>query len=129
MQHSLFPIDGLSTRVISSSTTSLTISWILEQSLTATNYTISYSNTNNTDCFSHSNTISGITGNQTMYTLTGLEEATEYSITVTASLTGGRTEKDMITTTTISAGKFCIFEPFFFILSHIQQSLFIIKSL
>ncbi|CAI8047833.1 Neuronal cell adhesion molecule, partial [Geodia barretti] len=42
--------DGLSTQVISSSTTSLTISWTLERPLTATGYTISYSNTNNTGC-------------------------------------------------------------------------------
>ena len=39
-----------------------------------------------------------------MYTLTGLEEGTEYSITVTASLTGERTVVDSITATTMAAG-------------------------
>ena len=100
---SFITADGLSTQKISSSTTSLTISWTLENTLTATAYTISYTNTN-THCFSQSDTISGIVASQTMYTLTGLEEGTEYSITVTASLTGGRTAVDITTTTTITAG-------------------------
>ena len=39
-----------------------------------------------------------------MYTLTGLEEGTEYSITVTASLTGERTEQDNIIVSTMTAG-------------------------
>ena len=103
LPHTFSSPDGLSTQTISSSTTSLTISWTLENTLTATAYTISYSNTN-TDCFSDSNTITGIAGSQTMYTLTGLEEGTEYSITVTASLTGGRTTVDTIIATTITAG-------------------------
>ena len=96
-------IDGLSTQVISSYTTSLTISWILENTLTATAYTISHSNTN-THCFTDYGTNSGISGSHTMYTLTGLEEGTEYFITVTASLTGERTAVDSITATTMAAG-------------------------
>ena len=72
--------------------------------MTATGYTISYSNTNNTDCFTDSR--SGITTSGTSYTLTGLEEGTQYSITVTATLTGGRTE-DTTTATTRTAGQ-CI---------------------
>ena len=40
-----------------------------------------------------------------MYTLTGLEEGTEYSITVTAVLTGGGTEQDNSIATTMAAGK------------------------
>ena len=39
-----------------------------------------------------------------MFILTGLEEGTEYSITVTASLTGGRTERDTIIASTRTAG-------------------------
>ena len=100
--YSLQP-DGLSVSVTSSTTTSLTISWALEESLSATSYFISYSATD-TDCFSGSNTISA-DGTLTMYTLTGLEEGTEYSITVTATLTGGGSKEDTITFTTISAGE------------------------
>ncbi|CAI8029809.1 Receptor-type tyrosine-protein phosphatase F, partial [Geodia barretti] len=64
-------------------------------------YTISYYNTNNTGCFNHSR--SDITTSRASYQLTGLEEGTQYSITVTATLTGGRTEQDIITATTRTA--------------------------
>ena len=86
--------------VDSTSTTSLTISWTLDDSVTATSYTISYSNTN-TQCFTTSNVI---TPGETMYTLTELQEATEYSITVTAILSDGETEEDSLTATTMAAG-------------------------
>ena len=39
-----------------------------------------------------------------MHLLTGREKGTEYSITVTASLTGGGTEGDTITASTKTAG-------------------------
>ena len=41
-----------------------------------------------------------------MYTLTGLEEGTDYSITITAALTGGRTENHSINGTTLTASKY-----------------------
>ena len=99
--------DGLSVSVISSTTTSLTISWALKESLSAASYSISYSATD-TDCFTDSNTmIPPIAGSETMYTLPGLEEGTEYSITVTATLTGGGRQEDMAVATTMAAGE-CI---------------------
>ena len=71
--------------VDSSSTTSLTISWTLADGLTATtDYTISYSNTD-TECFTIP--YNDITTSQTTLELTGLEEGTEYSITVTVTAT------------------------------------------
>ena len=89
--------------VDSLSFTSLTVSWTLTDGVTVTDYSISYSNTN-TDCFTHSDTTTDIPGSETMYTLTGLEEGTEYSITVTATLSGGGTEEDNLTATTMAAG-------------------------
>ena len=99
--------DGLSVYVISSTTTSLTISWMLEESLTADSYSISYSATD-TDCIPGANTmVPPIAGSETMYRLPGLEEGTEYSITVTATLTGGGSQQDMDVGTTVAAGE-CI---------------------
>ena len=98
--------DGLSISVGSSSTTSITILWSLVEGVTATDYTISYSNTD-TDCFSDSR--SGISASGTSHTLTDLEEATEYSITVTASLTAGGTEMASITANTITDSQCILF--------------------
>ena len=96
-------VDLFSVSVNTSSNTSLTLSLTLSESITATTYFISYSTTD-TDCFTGSN-ITSVDGNLTMYTLTGLEEGTEYSITVTAALTGGGTEQDNITANTTTAGE------------------------
>ena len=97
---------SVSDSVTSSTPTSLTISWTLAGNVTATDYTISYYNTNvnNTYCFTGSDNATGIPGSETMYTLTGLEEGTEYSITVTATLSGGGTGEDSLTATTMAAG-------------------------
>ena len=79
-----------------SSTTSLNVSWSLADGLNATNYTISYSNT---DC-----TYDDISSSEAMYTLTGLEEGAHYSITVNASLNDGETTEASLTATTRTAG-------------------------
>ena len=73
-------------------------------SKTVSTYSISYSNTNNTQCFNDSNDISDISTSKTMYNLTGLQEATEYSITVTAILSDGETAVDSLTATTLPDG-------------------------
>ena len=93
-----FSPEGLSISDISSTTTSISISWTLAEGVVASSYTISYSNTK---CFpSDSNTMSG---SQTMYTLDPLEEGTEYSITITATLTGGGGSQEVSTTATTVA--------------------------
>ena len=84
----------------------LTISWALVDGVTATSYSISYSATD-TDCIPGSITIPDIAGSETMYRLTGLEEGTEYSITVTTTLTGGGSQQAMVEGTTVAAGE-CI---------------------
>ena len=71
--------------------------------MTATAYALSYSNTN-TDCFRDSNTIiHDMSGSERI--LTSLEEGTKYSITVTATLSGGGTKQDTITATTMAASE------------------------
>ena len=90
--------------VDSTNSTSLTISWSLAGGATVTGYNISYSNTD-TQCFTDSHTVSGIAAGETSHTLTDLEEGTEYTITVTALLTGGGTDEDSATATTLAAGE------------------------
>ena len=86
-------------------TTSLTISWSLDDdaAVMIESYSISYSNTN-TDCFTDSNNITGVAASETMYTLTDLQEGTEYSITVTVLLRGGGTVENNLTATTMAIG-------------------------
>ena len=89
--------------VSSTSHNTITLSWTLVNDVTVTEYTISYSNI---DCLNDIyDDITGISNSETMYTLTDLEEGTEYSITVTAILSDdGGTASDTITATTMSVG-------------------------
>ena len=100
----LYPPGIISLVVDSIASTSLNISWSLADGAAVTGYSISYSNTD-TQCFTDSDTVSGITAGETGHTLTDLEEATEYTITVTALLTGGGSGEDSITATTRAAGE------------------------
>ena len=90
----------LSVALDSTSTTSVTISLVLTEGVTATSFTISYSNTD-TECF---DVLLSDTTSETMYTVTGLQEDTEYSITVTAMLSDGGTGEDSLTASTMAAG-------------------------
>ena len=87
----------------STSSTSLAISWSLADGAAVTGYSIFYSNTDR-QCFTDSDTVSGIAAGETSHTLTDLEEGTEYTITVTALLTGGGSDEDNVTATTLAAG-------------------------
>ena len=93
----------LSLSVSSTSGNTVPLSLILANGVTATQYIISYSNT---DCPNDIyDDITGISNNETMYTLIDLEEGTEYSITVTAILSDdGGTASDTVTATTMSVG-------------------------
>ena len=86
---SFYYADILTLSLESSTATSLTISWMVDDDWTATGYNISYSNTD-TVCFTDSNTISSLSGDETMriYTMSSLQEGTAYSITVLATLNG-----------------------------------------
>ena len=97
--------DLLSVTLVSTSTTSLTVSWtlVLAEGVTATSYTISYSNTD-TQCFTDSNDITDIADSETMYIVTDLQEGTEYSITVTAMLSDGESGGDSLTASTMATG-------------------------
>ena len=89
--------------VSSTSHNTITISWTLADDVIVTEYIISYSNT---DCPNDIyDDITGISDSETMYTLTDLEEGTEYSITVTAILSDdGGSASDTVTATTLPIG-------------------------
>ena len=79
--------------------TSLSIMWqLLSTTYTVSTYTISYSNFNNTECYNDSHTITD------SMTLDNLEEATEYSIIVTATLSNSQSQQDNTSATTLPAG-------------------------
>ena len=106
VNHPLYTVFSvLSVARVSTSSTFLTVSWtlVLDEGVTATSFTISYSNTD-TQCFSDFNDIAGIAASETMYTVTGLQEGTEYSITVTAMLSAGGSGGENLTATTMAAG-------------------------
>ena len=78
-------IDVLFWKYIIPFETSLSISWGLGPGVTPTSYNISYHNTN-TQCFNGSHDIFDIDISQTMYYLTGLEEGSEYTISINVQI-------------------------------------------
>ena len=67
------------------SETSLSIFWELGPGVTPTSYNISYHNTN-IQCFNDSHDISDIDKSQTKYNLTGLEEGSEYFVSINVQI-------------------------------------------
>ena len=91
--------------VVSAMPTSIVISWTLIAGAVAEEYTISYNNTENTDCFTISQTVSITDGSEDSYNITGLEEGTEYSISVSLIRGGAVTDMDTVTHSTTGAGE------------------------
>ena len=72
--------------------------------MTAITYTVYYNNIY-TDCFNDSSTISNIDGSETEYTLTGLEEGSNYSIIVKVTVCEQQeAEEEHIIFTTMVSG-------------------------
>ena len=101
------------------------MSWELHDTLTATGYTISYTNTN-TECFTDS--ISGISASGTSHTVDNLEEGTQYSITLTVTLTGGGTLQDSTVAATLTVGQCSVLCSFLYFDSYTHTHLFLILS-
>lgn len=92
-------------RVVSSSSTTVELSLSLARDVIATTYTISYSNTDNTDCFTDSRVVTGIRGSERVYILTGLQEGTRYSVDVTATMSNRVTIRKSVSASTASTGE------------------------
>ena len=68
-------------------------------------YTISYMNTDNTECFTSSGTLTDIDTSAVSYNIQGLEEGTQYAITVTLSYGDGASDDDIAVYSTEAACK------------------------
>ena len=76
---------ALSVTVDSVNSSSISLRWSVAEGAMVSGYEISYTNANNTECFNDSDTEFIEEGSSDGYELEGLEEDTEYSITVTLS--------------------------------------------
>ena len=106
LQHTLYsvPSAAISATVVSAMPTSILIRWsVIESVQPPSGYNISYSNTENTDCFTISETYS-ITSNES-YNIEGLHEGTEYSITVRLWRDGAVSDMDTVKHSTVDAGE------------------------
>ena len=86
---------------VTSSSTSLTVSWVPAQGVNITAYSIFYVNKNNTNCFETMYEVNDSEGAETIKMLTGLEEGTLYSITLTLHWDLG-TQENTITAATVA---------------------------
>ena len=84
---------------------SLIISWEVDPGVTPIGYSISYHNTN-TQCFNDSHETSDIDAGQTKYNLTGLEEGSEYSVSINANICGiEENSEEIIISSTLPNGQ------------------------
>ena len=116
LQHTLYsvPSAAISATVVSAMPTSILIRWsVIESVQPPSGYNISYSNTENTDCFTISETVS-ITSDahNGTYNIEGLQEGTEYSITVSLWRDGAVSDMDTVKHSTADAGE-VLFSPSF----------------
>ena len=86
------------------STTSILLQFSVIEGVEPSGYTIIYSNTN-TQCFSDSGTLPITDASAEDYNIVGLQEGTEYTITVILARTDGLSDRDTVRPTTDDDGK------------------------
>ena len=107
--HSLLSLSAVvSATVVSAVPTSILIRWsVIESVQPPSGYNISYSNTENTDCFTISETAVSITtaARNGSYNIESLEEGTEYSVNVSLWRDGAISDMDTVKHSTADAGE------------------------
>ena len=99
-------LDGSSLSLVldSTSSTSATLSWAPSlPSLSATSYSLSYSNSH---CFTDSHIITGLPSSVTETTLSDLHPGTQYSVSLTAALSNGENLQQSLVFTTPETGEY-----------------------
>ena len=81
------------------SPTSILLQFSVTEGVEPSGYTITYSNTN-TQCFNNSGTLPITDASAESYNIVGLQEGTEYTITVILERTDGLSDRDTVRPTT-----------------------------
>ena len=91
--------------MVNSQSTSITLTWTQPEKEVVDSYEVSFSYQGPCSGFNHTNTIT-VNGTTRQHTLTGLQEFSNYSVTVTAINDGGSTPSSAQMITTLSSGMY-----------------------
>ena len=100
-----YPAGAISVTVRAAPATSIFIEWTVVDGVDLTGFTVSFSNTDSTDCFTDTNTTTIIDGSIRSYNIEGLQEGTEYTIIVSLLRGDEATDEDTVTQVTYDARK------------------------
>ena len=91
--------------ILSTTDTTLSLSWSVPSGITVDSYEVMWQRDTTGECSNEDEGSATITDGSTSYTITGLEEYSNYTITVTAADISGSIISDPVTGTTNEAGE------------------------
>ena len=92
-------------RIFSTTDTTLSLSWSVPSGITVDSYEVMWQRDTSGECSNEDEGSATITDGSTSYTITGLEEYSNYTITVTAADISGSITIDPVTGMTNEAGE------------------------
>ena len=95
------------TRILATTDTTLSLLWSIPSGITVDSYEVMWQRDTSGECSNEDEGSATVTDGSTSYTITGLEEYSNYTITVTAADISGSITIDPVTGTTNGAGKIC----------------------
>ena len=98
-----YPAGAISVTVRAAPATSIFIDWTVVDGVVPTGFTVSFSNTDNTDCFTDTSTTTITDGSARSYNIEDLQEGTEYTIIVSLLRGDEATDEDTVTQATDDA--------------------------